>query len=93
MATAKKGRKRVTFKIDAEPGSTVAVAGDFNNWDPNKKQLKDKAGDGKFQGVAMVDQGRHEYKFVINDTWCVDPNCDDWAHNEYGSMNSVLVAG
>ncbi len=91
MATSSKGRKRVTFRIDAEPGSTVAVAGDFNGWDPKKKVLADKTGDGKYQGVAMLTKGQHEYKFVINDTWTVDPNCDDWNHNAYGSLNSVIV--
>jgi 1,4-alpha-glucan branching enzyme len=91
MATATKGKKRVTFKIDAKPGSTVAIAGDFNSWDPTKKRLTDKSGTGKFQGAVMVEKGRHEYKVVINDTWSVDPNCDDWAHNDFGSMNSVIV--
>jgi hypothetical protein len=93
MATTSKGRKRVTFKIDAEPGSTVAVAGTFNDWNPTKKLLKQKTDDGRFEGTAMLDQGRHEYKFVINDTWCADPNSHEVVYNEYGSTNSVVVVG
>ncbi len=93
MATALKGRKRITFKVEAAPGSTVTVAGDFNGWNPKKKALTDKTGKGIFQGSAMLAKGRHEYKLVINDTWCVDPDCDDWAHNEYGSLNSVIIVG
>ena len=87
---ATSGKKRVTFKVTAAPGSTVAVAGDFNDWNPRKKLLKDKSGKGRFEGIAILKKGRHEYKVVINDVWSVDPNCDDWAYNPYGSLNSVI---
>jgi len=93
MATASKGKKRVTFKIQADTGSNVCVAGDFNDWDPTRKKLTDKAGTGAFQGIAMLEKGRHEYKFVVNDIWSVDPNCDDWAHDGYGSLNSIVIVG
>ncbi|MBT3194369.1 MAG: glycoside hydrolase [Verrucomicrobia bacterium] len=93
MASATKGKKRVTFKVQADVGSKVSVAGDFNNWNPTSKVLKDKAGNGAFQGIALLEKGKHAYKFVINDTWCVDPNCDDWSHDGFGSLNSVVEVG
>ena len=34
--------------------------------------------------------GHYEYKYVVNGTWCVDPQCDDWRANDHGSLNSVL---
>jgi 1,4-alpha-glucan branching enzyme len=91
MAAATKGRKRVTFAVQAEPGSTVCVAGDFNNWDPSRKKLTDKQGNGMFSGSALVSKGRYEYKLLINDVWCVDPECSNWAHNDFGSLNSVMI--
>ena len=91
MATATTGKKRVTFKVNAAPGSTVAVAGEFNSWDTSKKPLKDKSGNGNFEAIAMLSKGRYEYKVVINDVWSVDPDCDDWAYNPYGSLNSVII--
>ena len=93
MATATRGRKRITFSVQAKPGSTVSVAGDFNNWNSSRKSLKDKGSNGTFTGIAMLSKGRHAYKFVINDIWMVDPACDDWEHDGYGSLNSVINVG
>jgi len=87
---AKKGTKRVTFTVIAEPGSEVWVAGSFNDWRPNDKRLVDKTGEGKYTLTMMLAQGEHQYKFVINGVWCVDPNCADWTANDLGSLNSVM---
>lgn len=83
-------KKRVVFQVNAEPGSKVYVAGDFNNWEP-KKQLKDKNNDGVFKGTILLDrEQQYEYKFIINGKWIVDPNCDEWVPNTMGSLNSVV---
>ena len=83
------GRKRVTFTIEAEPGSKVAVAGSFNDWDPKKSQLKEKK-KGTFTRSVLLAPGRYEYKFVVNEIWTVDPDCADWVPNGHGSLNSVI---
>lgn len=83
-------KKRVTFTLAADVGSEVFVAGDFNNWDPAGKKLEDKKGTGVYTAVLMLAPGDYEYKFVINGTWCVDPNCKDWIQNSLGTLNSVL---
>ncbi|MFW6145199.1 MAG: isoamylase early set domain-containing protein [bacterium] len=88
--TMTKTKKRVTFEVKAEPGSEVYLAGDFNNWEPNKK-LTDKNNDGTFRGTLLLDrQKNYEYKFVINGKWSVDPNCEEWTPNNLGSLNSVI---
>lgn len=87
---ATKGTKRVTFAVTAEPGSDVWVAGSFNDWKPNDKRLPDKTGTGKYSLTMMLPKGEHQYKFVINGVWCVDPNCTDWVANDMGSLNSVM---
>jgi len=88
--TATTTKKRVTFQVKAEPGSEVYVAGDFNNWKPQKK-LTNKNNDGVFRGTILLDrQKQYEYKFVINGKWSVDPNCVEWVPNSLGSLNSVL---
>ncbi len=83
-------KKRVTFTLAADAGSEVYLAGDFNNWDPAGKKLTDKKGDGNYSATVMFDPGEYEYKFVINGTWCVDPNCKEWRQNSLGTLNSVL---
>ena len=92
MATAKKSKpktKRVTFEVHADPGSQVLLAGDFNAWDPTSTPLTDNSGTGIFSVVLSLPPGTHEYKFVIDGTWCVDPNCPDWVQNSLGTLNSV----
>jgi 1,4-alpha-glucan branching enzyme len=90
--TAKKGvakTERVTFSVRAEVGSKVFLAGSFNNWDPTAKEMVDKKGDGVFVVTLSLPVGSHQYKFVIDGTWCADPDCADWMQNDHGTLNSV----
>ena len=87
---SKTGKRRIRFEFTAEPGIEVCVAGSFNNWDPAATPLKDKDSTGLYRRALLLRPGRYEYKFVVNGTWCVDPDCTDWQANELGSLNSVL---
>jgi 5'-AMP-activated protein kinase regulatory beta subunit len=82
--------RRVRFKLSAEPGSQVFVAGTFNNWNPTANPLKDNSGSGHFKASLHVPRGTHEYKFVVNGIWSMDPNCAEEATNAVGSRNSVF---
>lgn len=84
---------RVTFRVRAEVGSKVSLAGSFNDWDPAAKPMVDKNGTGEFACTLTLPKGRYEYKFVINGTWCADPECTDWVQNDMGTLNSVKVVG
>jgi 1,4-alpha-glucan branching enzyme len=87
----KTGKRRVKFQIKADPGSEVFVAGSFNGWDPARNRLKFK--DGVFSTALLLPQGRYEYKFVVDQMWCVDPECREWEPNGLGSLNSVISVG
>lgn len=91
MKTAKNGAvsKRITFGVSASPGSEVYLAGSFNNWDAQRHQMKDTCGNGKYTITLMLPKGEYEYKFVINNNWVVDPECQDWVRNSLGTLNSV----
>lgn len=84
---------RVTFSVRAEVGSKVFLAGCFNGWDPTAKQMTDKEGNGTFTCSLNLPKGKYEYKFVINGTWCADPECTDWVQNDMGTLNSVKIVG
>lgn len=84
-------KKRTAFKVSAEAGSEVYVAGDFNDWNPKKNRLKFKSG--SYSANVMLVPGKYEYKFVIDGVWCVDPECAEWAPNGLGSLNSVINVG
>ncbi|MBQ8570599.1 MAG: glycogen-binding domain-containing protein [Kiritimatiellae bacterium] len=87
-------KKRVVLSVKAEPGSTVYVAGSFNEWNPTDKKLVDKKGDGIFTATIILPPGIYEYKFVINGVWTLDPDPDrDWTQNGLGTLNSVLRVG
>ena len=83
-------KKRNVFFISADIGSIVSVAGSFNDWKPNDKMLKDKNGDGTFQCTLLLAPGSYQYKFCINDTWCIDPSNPKFTPNDMGTLNSVL---
>lgn len=81
-------KKKVVFSVLADPGSAVSVAGSFNGWDPKKNKLRWQKN--RFQASVSLDKGRYEYKFVINDVWCIDPECPEWVPNDMGTLNSVM---
>ena len=87
------GRKRRDFQIRAKPRSEVCLSGSFNNWDHEAKKQKDTTGDGDYSITIFLPPGRHEYKFVINGEWQVDPECPDWVVNKYGTLNNVIDVG
>jgi len=89
---APKGQ-RITFSVRAEAGSKVFLAGCFNNWDPTAKEMIDKKGDGVFTATVTLAPGTYQYKFVIDGTWCADPECADWVQNDHGTLNSVKHVG
>jgi 1,4-alpha-glucan branching enzyme len=82
--------KRVTFSFQADPGRKIFVAGSFNGWQPDKTRLKDN-GKGKYSLALQLPAGRHEYKFVVEDNWCADPQNPEATPNDCGSTNSVIV--
>ena len=89
MKTAR-AANRVTFQVTASLKSTVSLAGTFNQWDVKRHPMKDIRGDGKYTITLMLPKGEHEYKFVINGNWVVDPVCRNWVRNACGTLNSVL---
>ena len=83
--------KKIAFQLTAAPGSKVSVAGTFNNWDPGKNPMKNNPENGHYKTVIAVPLGKHEYKFVVNGDWQVDPKCSEWVPNCHGSLNSVIT--
>ena len=53
--------------------------------------MTDKDGTGEFACTVNLPKGKYEYKFVINGSWCADPECAEWVQNDMGTLNSVKI--
>lgn len=89
-STATASRGRVRFHLVTEPGSQVYLAGTFNGWSACKNPLRTIQNDGVYFLTMFLPRGRHEYKFIVNGHWLVDPQCPERTSNAYGSLNSVI---
>ncbi len=85
----KKGKK-VSFQLTTKPGSKVFVAGSFNGWNPTQLPMPESP-KGEYKITMTLQPGRHEYKFVVNGEWILDPLCSDCHPNSVGSLNSVVA--
>ena len=85
---AKPVAKAVTFTFHADKGKAVYVAGEFNKWNPTAKKMAYKAG--VYTATVKLAAGTYQYKFVIDGTWCADPENVNSVANDQGTFNSVI---
>jgi len=69
---------------------SVAVVGNFNDWDATKGRLT-LMSDGVWSGNIMLTPGRYEYQLVVDGTWMPDPSAQHSAKSEFGGTNSVVI--
>jgi hypothetical protein len=77
---AKPVAKAVTFTVHADKGKSVYLAGEFNGGNPSAKKMAYKARAGDYQ-----------YKFVVDGTWCADPENVNSVPNDQGTFNSLVT--
>lgn len=76
---------------DNQQIQTVAIAGDFNNWNPQENILQDPDGDGIWTATLKLPPGRYEYMFVLNgEKWLPDPNALRYVKDGFGNRNAIL---
>ena len=82
---------KVTFSIPAEEANSVAVVGDFNNWDPKENPLK-KLKNGTFKGTLdLPAESSFEFRYLVDDYYVNDVEADRFQWNDYaGTENAVL---
>ena len=89
-AAKKPAAKNVTFTVHADKGKAVYVAGEFNKWNPTAKKMAYKAKSGIYTATVKLAAGTYQYKFVIDGTWCADPENANSVANDQGTFNSVI---
>ncbi len=85
------GGRMFKFTVTAQPGSVVALAGSFNDWDPLQAPMADDEGNGLYSCTVTLDAGSYEYKFVVDEEWILDEENPNFASNDFGTLNSVLT--
>ena len=88
---AKPAKKAVTFTVHAEKGKAVYLAGSFNEWSTTAKKMAYKTKAGIYSATVQLAPGEYQYKFVIDGTWCADPENENSVKNDQGTFNSVVV--
>ena len=86
---------KVTFTLPKEAvenAETVAVLGDFNNWQDGVTLKKQK--DGSFTAAIELEKGRsYEFRFLINgEKWENSWNAEAYKPTPFGAYNSVVTA-
>jgi len=88
---ARETSQGVLFIHPGAPGSSICIAGAFNNWTPARTPLRYNDQMGVHEAVVPLPPGSHEYRIVVDGRWIADPFNDDAVTNPYGERNSVIV--
>ncbi len=78
----------VTFCPDAK---AVQIAGEFNNWQPDKNPMKKIGNEGLWQLKMRLSPGTYRYRLVVDGNWQQDPFNNNAEPNPYGQFNSVVT--
>ncbi len=88
VAAAATKRRKVDFSVQDPAAHEAAIAGTFNDWQP--QPLKPAPAPGIFSLTLMLPPGDYEYRFVIDGQWRCDAACPECVPNPFGEANSVL---
>ena len=80
-----------SLKLNDSKAHIVAIAGDFNGWNPQANLLEDPDGDGIWTGTLNLEPGKYEYMFVLDgEKWLPDPNALRYVKDGFGNKNAIL---
>lgn len=81
----------VIFRAPASIGRSVAVAGDFNQWLPERTPMRLSETTGTLEAVAFMPPGStSQYRLVIDGNWIADPYNPSVVPNPFGGTNSIV---
>jgi chromosome partitioning protein len=80
----------VMFSALYPQARVVQIAGDFNNWQPEKTPMRKVKSDGLWQVKLPLAAGTYRYRLVVDGQWMHDPHNKETEPNPYGELNSVL---
>jgi anti-sigma factor RsiW len=88
----RRGERRVEIVYAAPQAASVAIAGDFNGWDPARTRMVRSGHAGVWRARLTLPPGVYQYSFVIDgSTWVRDPQAKTATDDGFGGENSVMV--
>lgn len=81
--------KEVVFRFDNTKFKRVQIAGEFNDWIPDK-DVETEILDGSLQKILRVSPGGYEYRLIIDGVWQQDPANPVAIPNDMGEYNSLI---
>ena len=87
---------KATFTVPAEVvenAETVAIVGEFNDWNTTEPVAMKKLKNGSFKATVELETGReYQFRYLINgEQWENDAEADKFVPTPFGSENSVVV--
>ena len=84
--------KRIHFEFASPTAESVAIAGIFNEWQPNATPMI-ALGQGRWAKDLALPPGDDEYCLVVDGQWTPDPQATESVPNPFGGVNSVRKVG
>lgn len=81
--------REVVLTFGKLSGRRVQVAGDFNDWIPDRDVTTQK-GKGGVRKVMKLRPGAYQYRVIVDGVWREDPGNPERVPNIYGGENSLL---
>jgi hypothetical protein len=68
---------------------SVAIAGEFNNWNPDRMSA-DREAEDTFRAMLALKPGRYRYRLVVDGQWQADPHNICAEPNPFGELDSIV---
>jgi 1,4-alpha-glucan branching enzyme len=81
--------REVTFAVYKPQAQRVFVSGAFNGWSKDATPLIRRP-NRDWKTTIPLTPGLHEYKFVVDGNWMIDPRASKSSANGLGTLNSVI---
>lgn len=80
------------FVLDSPNAGSVALVGDFNEWDARSAPLARDPQTGLWTVTMPIAPGRHVYAFLVDGKdWTLDPRAPKEMDSDFGRPGSVLL--
>lgn len=88
--SAKRTLHHLDLFCDAPKAESVTLAGDFNGWDSTANPMH-RLPDGRWMASLELCHGHHQYLFVVDGAYKLDPNACGIVRNERNEPVSLIA--